>query len=176
VPHADEWPCAKGETPKLPEAYKSIDGLLRKLALLPPNSVLPTEALRRRVNQAVAGFDDDYGDPRRDLFDALSQDIGPRQQAWHRLRICACGTLFVALTMRTKYCTPECSNRLRQKAFYEAHTAESANASCGNTRLTGNVTAAHALAVTSGIPPLLGVDGVQPLLLSHVTNLYRRRL
>jgi hypothetical protein len=124
VPHADEWPCAKGETPKLPEAYKSIDGLLRKLALLPPNSVLPTEALRRRVNQAVAGFDDDYGDPRRDLFDALSQDIGPRQQAWHRLRICACGTLFVALTMRTKYCTPECSNRLRQKAFYEAHTAE----------------------------------------------------
>jgi hypothetical protein len=43
---------------------------------------------------------------------------------WQQLRMCACGRLFVALTRRANYCTPECSNRLRQKKFYDRNTDE----------------------------------------------------
>ncbi len=65
----------------------------------------------------------DYKDWLRDgLFPALSQNIGP-EQAWHRLRICPCRDVFVALTLRAQYCTPACSNRLRQKQFYDKNPA-----------------------------------------------------
>jgi hypothetical protein len=120
-------PPAKGPQAPLLEQYRRINTILRGL-VIPPNSASSMQALqlvvRLVVNEAVAGPRDDYGDPRRDLSDVLFEDIGPQQQAWQRLRICGCGALFVALTPRAQYCTPECSNRLRQKAFYEAHTAE----------------------------------------------------
>jgi hypothetical protein len=41
-----------------------------------------------------------------------------------RLRLCACGRLLVALNVRAEYCGRECSNRLKQKAFYDRHTEE----------------------------------------------------
>jgi hypothetical protein len=43
---------------------------------------------------------------------------------WQRLRICPCGKLFVAPTRRAVYCDPDCSNRRRQKAFYDRKAEE----------------------------------------------------
>jgi hypothetical protein len=44
-----------------------------------------------------------------------------KQVAWRRLRLCKCGKIFVALNVRAEYCSPECSNRQRQKTFYNAN-------------------------------------------------------
>jgi hypothetical protein len=117
-----EMPQAKGHPTELRGDYERVDSLLRKLAL-PRDSPFSMEALRLVVNEAAAGNDDDYGDLGADLFEALCRDIGPRQQAWHRLRICRCGELFVALITRTQYCRA-CSNRERQRNFYKNHTTE----------------------------------------------------
>jgi hypothetical protein len=57
-----------------------------------------------------------------DLVDYLIPVLD--EGAWHRLRICECGRLFVALNVRALYCSPECSNRQRQKSFYNANVLE----------------------------------------------------
>jgi hypothetical protein len=74
--------------------------------------VSPAHAMLTHVRDAL-----DY------LMPAINQKFGPvmlvhQEEAWHRLRLCKCGKLFVALNVRAEYCTRECSNRLRQQAFY----------------------------------------------------------
>lgn len=55
---------------------------------------------------------------RDSLIPALTQKIGPAEEAWQRLRICSCDRVFVALVPTTEWCR-RCSNRERQRRFYK---------------------------------------------------------